>query len=156
MLPITLKSTIITLGFIALCFMTTSLFSQTPREQLAFLEGTWKADGKDHYEVWKLTDSATLEGFAYKLKNGKKIVTESFSVKIEKDRIIYEANVPNQNNGKTIAFVWNKTIVDAWSFENKSHDFPKKIIYRKHSDTSIEVSVLGENDNGFNYRIIKQ
>lgn len=142
--------------FILICCCTPTLFCQTSIEQISFLEGTWKVENKEQYEAWNLTDSTTLEGYAYTLKDGNKSITETVTISTEEDNIIYKASVPNQNNGTTIPFILNKDIVAVWSFENETHDFPKKIIYKKRNETTIEVSVLGNNDIGFSYKMIKQ
>lgn len=142
--------------FIFICCFTSALVGQTSIDQLSFLEGTWKVENKEQYEVWGLTDSKILEGYAYKMKNGHKSITETLSITTENKNLFYNATVPDQNNGITVTFIWNKKNVVAWSFENETHDFPKKIIYNKISDTILEVSVVGKNDTGFSYKMTKQ
>jgi len=78
------------------------------------------------------------------------------SIKKIGNRIIYEATVPNQNDGETIQFTLNTEIKLYFSFENDKHDFPKKIQYKKISDNEIEVAVLGDNGKGFSYTQFKQ
>ena len=83
-------------------------------------------------------------------------MSETLSIKITGHHIVYEATVPDQNEGKSISFTLNDSIKEYLSFENIGHDFPKKIQYRRITKDEIEVSVLGEEGRGFSYRQLKQ
>lgn len=125
-------------------------------KELVFFTGTWKVENKESYETWRINDDGSLEGFSYKIKAGEKQVTESLTIKEHKDHILYTAKVPNQNNGQPVDFKWNKAVKDKFSFENEAHDFPKKVQYTKLNDTTLFVSVLGDHDKGFSYKLFKQ
>lgn len=45
---------------------------------------------------------------------------------------------------------------NSFTFENPNHDFSKKIVYQKLSDTQIFVQVSDGNNNGFSYNMYKQ
>ncbi|MFD0878250.1 MULTISPECIES: DUF6265 family protein [Pseudomonadati] len=135
------------------------LFSYTLKDgldQASFLEGTWKIEGKETYEVWKKNADGTMEGYSYKMKAGEKVITEHLTLKMIDGKLTYQARVPNQNNGETITFVLNTNVKDLLSFENLSHDFPKKIQYKALDAQTIAVSILGNGDKGFRYKIVKQ
>ena len=123
---------------------------------LHFFIGTWKVEGKETYEVWEVFENNSLIGYGYKMKEGEKIILENLSISMEQGKIIYSATVSDQNNGSTIPFVLNPDTLQGFSFENIDHDFPKKIIYKKISDTELAVQVLGANDQGFKLKLIKQ
>ena len=127
-------------------------FSCTPTKlsKFYFLEGTWKVEGKKQYELWE-KDGEVLKGEGYRIKDGQKQLYESLSIKSLDDRIVYQATVPNQNDGATITFHLNDTIKELFSFENLQHDFPKKIQYRKIDKNQMDVSVLGDEDKGFSF-----
>lgn len=125
-------------------------------EALGFLAGTWKVEGKETYEVWEKTDGNELKGSSYKIKDGKKVVTETLSIKNVDGKIVYEATVANQNKGKAIPFTLSPDTSKGYSFENPGHDFPTKIIYQKTSDTGLMIQVLGADDKGFTLKFIKQ
>lgn len=120
---------------------------------LLFLEGTWKVENKETYETWKRGEGNTLKGNSYKIKEGKKIITEELLIKSLNNSMVYQARVLDQNNAQVIDFVWNKDVKDKYSFENLSHDFPKKVQYTKLNDSTLFVEVLGENDKGFFFRM---
>lgn len=120
------------------------------------LEGTWKIENKESYETWHKGDTGNLEGYAYRLIGTTKKVTETLVISVQDGVLTYHATVPNQNDGATILFRLNKSLGDDYSFENPNHDFPKRIIYDPISESEIQVHVLGEDDKGFSYKLIKQ
>jgi hypothetical protein len=132
-------------------------FNKTDQvNEFSFLEGTWKVENKENYETWKLKNENELEGNSYRIRAEKKTISEYLTIKKIDDQVVYTAKVWNQNNGKTIEFVWNKEVKNKLSFENLSHDFPKKIQYTKLDTSTLWVEVLGEGDKGFSYKMMKQ
>ena len=130
--------------------------SENETSELDFLVGTWKIEGKEQYEVWEKNKNNELIGHSYKLNNNQKTISETLTIKKAGNQIIYEATVPDQNEGKTIQFILNTKIKTYFSFENDKHDFPKKIQYKKITDDEILVTVLGDKGEGFSYTQLKQ
>jgi len=130
--------------------ISTLAFSQVEK-----LQGTWKIENKESFEVWSI-ENDSLSGYSYNFKEGQKIITETLSIKKVNGQYIYEATVPNQNKGNTIPFLLKSSNASLLSFENAEHDFPQKIQYQFISDSEIEVSVLGEKDKGFSFKLIRQ
>ena len=128
--------------------------SEYKLSEFDFLVGTWKMEGKEYYEFWEKLDHI-LKGKSYKMVDGQKIVTEIIELKSEGDRIIYTPTVFDQNEGKPIQFILLKLDKNVFSFENSDHDFPKKIQYTVVSENELFISVLGENDKGFSYKLIR-
>lgn len=133
-----------------------SCVAQENLDRLDFLIGTWKMENKDTYESWKQVHAMEFKGESYKNVKGKKRIMETLSIKIMDGSIVYEANVPGQNNGKTIVFPLNTDHTELISFENLNHDFPKKIQYKNQGDEKILVNVLGNDDKGFSYYLTKE
>ena len=125
---------------------------------LSFMEGEWKVSDKEVYEAWKPSDANILIGEAYTIKeNGSKKIAERLAIRMVKKDIVYSAMVPNQNAGKAIDFVLNQIDENTYSFENPNHDLPKKIIYKKVSDSELFVVVQGKDvTEAFNYTLLKQ
>ena len=124
--------------------------------RLDFMVGTWKMEGKDQYEVWETAKNNEFIGYSYKINNNRKTISETMAIKKIDDQIIYEATVPDQNEGKTIRFTLNNELKTYLSFENLEHDFPKKIQYERINDHKIKVRVLGDKGKGFSYTQLKQ
>jgi hypothetical protein len=121
-----------------------------------FLAGTWKVENRETYEFWAINDDCSLEGKSYRKQADKEMVTEFLSLRMVDKKITYAARVINQNEGRAIEFVLNGMLTDKFSFENLNHDFPKKIQYKKIDDSTLMVQVLGENDRGFGYKMMRQ
>ena len=142
--------------YVLLVSINFSCSAQNELKKLDVLIGTWKIENKNTYENWVQQTQDIFIGESYKKAGDAKTVTETLSIKIVDGNIIYEATVPNQNNGKTIQFKLNKSNTELLSFENLQHDFPKKIQYKVIDANKLLVNVLGENDQGFSYTLIKQ
>lgn len=123
---------------------------------LEYLEGTWKVEDKESYEVWERVSTSELKGYSYKLIDEEKKISETLQIVIENGSIVYRATVPNQNEGATVSFTLNESIDSCFSFENKKHDFPQKIQYKKFSEQEIHINVLGEDNKGFSFSMVKE
>lgn len=130
--------------------------AETNLKNLYFLEGRWKIENKENYETWNLRADCSLEGTASKIRAENETITEYLSIKTTDKNVTYQAKVVNQNNGQAIEFVLNQTVKNRFSFENLTHDFPKKIQYTRLDENTLFVEVLGENDRGFSYKMMKQ
>ena len=124
-------------------------------QQIEFLIGTWKIEGKESYESWEKSKDR-LTGQSYKIKNGQKVISENIELKMVENQIIYTPTVLDQNDGKGIPFKLKLFQHNLFSFENPDHDFPKKVQYKILNNDELYVSVLGENDKGFSYKLVRQ
>ncbi len=124
--------------------------------QLDLLAGTWKRANKEQYEVWEKAGAQALKGYSYRMKAGEKVITETLTIRRVDGQLVYEATVPDQNEGRTIRFTLNPAVDSLLSFENAQHDFPKKIQYKKLDEHRLEVRVSGDNDEGFSYIQVRQ
>jgi len=140
---------------LSMAILLLSFCSTSQIQKVDFLLGTWKVEGKETYESWK-KDGGKLIGESYKKRGEQKYVTETLEIHEKEGKLIYIATVKNQNNGKGIPFTLQEVKDDLYSFENLAHDFPKKIQYKILNGTSLQVSVLGEGDKGFSYKMKKQ
>lgn len=143
------------IGFLTCILLCNALQDKTIKD-LYFLKGTWKVEHKENYETWKINNDNSLEGNSYKIRNSAKRIDEYLSIKAVDGKIIYTAKVLDQNNSQPVDFTLNTDVTDKFSFENAAHDFPQKIQYTKLNDSTLFIAVLGENDRGVSYRMVKQ
>lgn len=127
-------------------------FSQSLPE---FLAGTWKVENSEIYEHWDKLNETSMKGFSYTSTNETTKVTEYLDISLTKKELVYTATVIGQNNGRGINFR-HSGADSVYTFENPKHDFPKKIVYRKISDSEIEVRVSDGGQKGFAYKMQKQ
>ncbi len=101
--------------------------------KLFILEGTWKMTTKRGAvcEEWKKVNDKHLQSRGYFLRGADTIITERVALTLNPDGVIYyTSTVENQNNQQPIAFKLTAAEGTRFSFENPSHDFPKRIVYR--------------------------
>lgn len=120
-----------------------------------FLQGTWKMEARESYEHWDRLNNNTLKGFSYRVADGKISVSEYLDISRKGEQIAYTATVLNQNGGEGIRFELTESD-SVYVFENPNHDFPKRIVYRKLSETELSVSVSDGAQRGFAYKLIRQ
>ncbi len=134
-------------------FMTDITFAQSGFPD--FLQGTWKMENRETYEHWDRLNDHTLKGFSYQIAAGQMKVSEYLNISRRGNGISYTAAVLNQNGGEGISFELTESD-SMYVFENPRHDFPKKIVYRKLSETEVFVSVSDGGQKGFAYKLIRQ
>lgn len=106
-----------------------------------FLAGTWKVEGRNTFENWVLESPDVLKGEGYEVrKNDAHKTTEYLSIAYKGKDIVYTATVPGQNKGKSVDFKLVRAD-SVFIFENKAHDFPKQIIYRRIGPNELKVKV---------------
>jgi len=120
-----------------------------------FLEGTWKAEDKEHFEHWDLLNDGQMKGLAY-IKDSKGMrVSEYLEISSQEGQVVYTASVLNQNNGNAIPFT-GALSGGRWVFENMDHDFPKRITYQLVDEVTIEIEISDADQTGLVYRMRKQ
>lgn len=132
-----------------LCFLKAAILFAQPAFP-AFLEGTWKIEGRERYEHWDLLNEHNLKGLSYEQKEGKMVVSEYLDISRKGNDIIYTAFVLHQNEGNAVKFKLAQADT-LYSFENPEHDFPKKVVYQKRSESEIYVEVGGGTPKAFSY-----
>ncbi len=116
-------------------------------KELQWLVGCWKGQlGKNtYYESWKPTNHGTLEGSAAVVNpQGKTILTEVLRIDKMGSHVVYIAAV---KENPPVLFTLIETSEEnnkpGWVFENKEHDFPRRIIYIRESSDSLVAYVDG-------------
>jgi len=121
------------------------------QSEFDFLVGTWKYENKDQFEVWEWADGSQLQGYVYKMEAGKKEILETLSLEIQPDQVVYKARPKNQNEGRIIPFVLNRSMEDWYSFENPEHDFPNQIQYQRLAEDTLKIRVIGREGRFFTF-----
>jgi hypothetical protein len=137
--------------FLVLVFILPSVTLNAQPVLPTFLDGTWKIENSEIYEMWELISDRTMTGQSFRVREGEQVITEYLEIKQINEQIIYTATVLNQNDGAGIEFVLSQPDSQTWIFENPDHDFPKKILYQKRSSDVVYVEVSDGGDRGFAY-----
>lgn len=111
---------------------------------LQFIIGTWKIESGAEMEKWEFVNEKELRGKGFALNGRDTILKEVIQLIYNESGIHYVAKVKGQNNNESITFSLVNTQKATFVFENKAHDFPQRINYRKISDTLIMAWIEGE------------
>jgi hypothetical protein len=113
--------------------------------QLNWLVGTWKMNAGSGYviEQWKQLNDSTLGGKSLFVKvPGDSILQESIELSLRKGEWSYNPTVVDQNNKRPVKFRLIFIGKGEFICENRSHDFPQRIAYRRIED-SLFASIEG-------------
>jgi hypothetical protein len=118
-----------------------------PSKTFAFILGSWEmqtAKGKI-VEQWIQNPDKTLSGKSYRINaKSDSLLTETLKIKkIGKDTF-YCSTVTGQNEGKETCFKLIATKDETYVFEDKTHDFPQRIVYQNQGKNDLLAWIEGE------------
>ena len=111
--------------------------------ELYGLEGKWimKTRRGAIGEEWKKIDDAYLQSRGFFINGSDTVQTETVALKDSKQGIFYTSTVENQNNRQPVSFKLTSSADHVFIFENKEHDFPKRIVYEFVSADSLHAYI---------------
>ena len=123
-------------------------------KKLFAVEGTWKMATKKGAlcEEWKRIDKSYLQNKGYMVKGADTIINERVALTRNGEGIFYTSTVEEQNNKQSIAFKMTSASSNTFVFENKEHDFPKRIVYQLVSADSLHAFI----DDGLQHSLKAQ
>ncbi|TBO41538.1 DUF6265 family protein [Pedobacter kyonggii] len=128
-------------------FCTNLQAQKAPSRTFAFALGSWEMQtpkGKI-VELWSQNPDKTLSGKSYRINTkGDSLLTESLRIKKIGKEIFYCSTVTGQNGGKETCFKLISTKDEIYVFENKTHDFPQRIVYQNQGKNEMLAWIEGE------------
>jgi hypothetical protein len=119
--------------------------SQEPKptvQNLAWLSGCWeRTQGKRYVEEhWTKAAGGSMLGLSRTLNDGRTTQFEFLRIHEEKGEIFYTAKPSGQPEAsfKLVSLKEREAI-----FENPTHDFPQRIIYRRPTDNTLAARIEG-------------
>lgn len=125
------------------------LQAQSPEnnfKKLYSLAGTWKMETSKGvlYESWQKINDSTLKSRSYKVNGSDSVWLEAVELVRRGEKIQYIPTVQGQNDNKPVAFTLSKLENDIYIFENKTHDFPQRIVYVIPQNNALRAWIEGE------------
>lgn len=118
-----------------------------PSKIFAFALGSWEMQtpkGKI-VEQWKQNPDKTLSGKSYRINaKGDSLLTETLHIKKIGKETFYCSTVTGQNGGTETCFKLISTKDKIYVFENKTHDFPQRIVYQDQGKAEMLAWIEGE------------
>lgn len=130
--------------------------NQTNIKSFKWLVGIWSLDSKSEksFEEWNLISDTLLKGKSYSINQIDTVINEIISIVKTNEGIFYKAEVFNQNNGEAVYFKLTNVEGKSLTFENKTHDFPKKISYKLHTGKNLTATIEGDTIK-YEFKMIK-
>jgi len=130
-----------------------ALFQASPApaaKDVAWMSGCWDQmrNGRHVIESWTGVEGGTLFGVSRTVSNGKTIEYEFLLIREGAKGLEYVAKPSGQPEA---TFTSTKVTPNEVIFENPAHDFPKRIMYKRDSD-SLTAAIEGPR-NGQTRRI---
>src|SRR5688572_22708496 len=108
--------------------------------KLNWVLGTWVMETPDgnFTEHWEQTNDSVYSGHGMLVSaKGDTLFSEHIKLEQSGNTVYYKPVISGQNDGKETVFT-EKTLADnEVVFENPTHDFPQRIIYKKPSDSTL-------------------
>ncbi len=130
-------------------------------EDLAWMCGDWETSpGRAQIdEHWTSAAGGSMMGVSRTVAGGRTVFYEYLRIEARGADIFYVAHPKARTPGtdfKLVRLVGNEAV-----FENLTHDFPKRIIYRRNADGTLTARIEGdgtekEKPQDFIYRAVKK
>ena len=111
-----------------------------------WLIGSWEKNTPEGIliEKWAPLNDSVLSGISYVTKGADTLFSETMKLELKGDKLLYIPTVKDQNNAMPVVFTSTSITNNEMIFENPTHDYPKKIMYRQITPDSLvaEVSAI--------------
>ncbi|MFY9609031.1 MAG: DUF6265 family protein [Blastocatellia bacterium] len=113
-------------------------------DQLDWMSGCWSSDdGKQQVEeCWMKPAGQSMLGTSRTIAGGKTVFTEYVQIREAKGEIAYVVSLGL--SARPVSFKLIKNADDEVVFENPTHDFPQRIIYRRESADRLFARIEGQ------------
>ena len=115
-------------------------------EKMNWLIGNWEQ--KLTYgilnEIWTKENDSTFSAVSYFINSKDTMHFETIKLTQLRDNLIYSTKVIGQNNDEFVDFKLTSDTENAFTFENSSLDYPKKITYKKVSSDRMITVIFGK------------
>ena len=116
-------------------------------DQLAWISGCWEGRGPNrvYTEYWMKPEGGLMLGMSRTVSGGKATEFEFLQIRQQASDISYIAKPSGQTE---TAFKLIRNSDKEAVFENPSHDFPQRVIYRLQPDGSLVARIEGKTNAG--------
>lgn len=128
--------------------------SNDPYKKMNRLSGLWQmnTDEGTLYEEWSKQKGNAMFGKSYMMNGTDSMVFERVELAKKDSGVYYIPMVKDQNQSRPVYFKMTSSSDTSFTFENKLHDFPQRIIYRFVGKDSIVARIEGDNKGELQYQ----
>jgi len=125
-------------------------------DSMAWLAGTWQRTdlpaGRSGYERWVRDGAQGFTGVGVSKRGDKTAFEEKLRIVVKDGAVYYVADVPQ--NPQPVYFKLTEWSETGFAFENKAHDFPQRIAYRKEGNRLL--ARISAGDKAIDYAFERQ
>ena len=117
-------------------------------KNLRLLRGSWEMSSPEGkiVEVWRNDSPVKLSGKSFRVSTGNdSTLLERMEIVRNKGKLFFIPVVTGQNEGKAVRFVLKSNENGKYIFENRSHDFPQRVVYHLLSPNELLAWIEGSN-----------
>ena len=123
--------------------------------QIAFMSGCWKTAAgvsPEYRECYTAPKAGMMQGSSQTIENGKTTFFEFSLVMEDAGKIVYR---PFIKGVQSVDFTLTKLGAAEAVFENLSHDYPQRVIYRKGADGKLTARIEDATGNKFEQWVLQ-
>ncbi|MDP2686794.1 MAG: DUF6265 family protein [Aequorivita sp.] len=123
-------------------------------DQLQWLLGTWTNESGEEFsqETWSKENASSFTAFSFTQVGKETVFSETMALEQKGDSLLLTVLTANQNEKKPVAFKMVSSDNGQFTFENKKHDFPQRIVYTNPVKDSLHAWIEGT-ENGEHRKI---
>jgi hypothetical protein len=131
-------------------FSSSAQWTQKDFKKLRHIAGNWESTTPTGFmqEKWAKKSDTLFTGTTYSINRGVSILEEHLQLVFTSKEIQYIVTIRHQNKGLPVIFKLVSVKDDAYTFENKEHDFPQQIVYYFKNNKHIDVTISGNTEQG--------
>ena len=142
--PLSLLATLIGAAMMLVASASAAVFRSdpSPLDQVAWLAGCWErsSGNRTGEEQWMRPRGGMMLGMGRTVRGDSTVEWEHLRIAAEGDTLVYHAIPSGQ---EPAAFRAITVSADLVVFEDKAHDFPQRVIYRRAGADSLHARVEG-------------
>ncbi len=120
-------------------------------KELQWMLGTWtnKTETEFSQETWTRENDSTFTGYSFTEINGEVVFAETMALELKANQLELTVATAKNKDEKPVTFKLIPSTEGQFTFENKKHDFPQRIIYTNPAKDSIHAWVEGDSNGEF-------
>jgi hypothetical protein len=109
---------------------------------LAWLAGCWEGREGDATleEIWSRPSGGSMLGMSRKVKENRTVSFEFMQFREENGRLVF---LPQPGGGARVPFPLKDSFAGKFTFENKEHDFPQRVLYERKGPALLLAAIEG-------------
>lgn len=114
-------------------------------DQLDWLLGTWVNETGEEFsqETWSKENDSMFSAFSFTQVANQTEFAETMALELKGENLLLTVATANQNDEEPVTFKMISSEEGQFTFENKNHDFPERIIYSNPVKDSLHAWIEG-------------